>query len=381
MNALTLTDLWLGTLGTIISYTIILVILLLTLLVSFRLLVNRRKIGYLSMMLSLVILIAQYGQLIQFQLYPTPSETAIFIALILKAFAFLLVNIGIFQLYNPTKAKDGIIIVAVIVTMSLVSSTYWYIPGNLEGSQEQITQLQPLGLELFMFVIIFVSFMLVNPRIGQNGKFQLMLTLYFCAHMIYMANKYLFNGSQGALTKLEQLFPMAFHIVLFLFIFERIIEMMQAIYNSSIRDGLTGLYNRKFYYNRVNQHLAQQIMISVIFSDIDNFKKLNDTKGHHMGDQVLKQVAQIAKEVSEPDGICGRYGGEEIVVMVIGNAAETSVIAEKIRARVEAETIVTVSVGFSCYSKGIGADELIKQADEAMYKAKTTGKNKVIAYA
>jgi two-component system cell cycle response regulator len=381
MNALNLSDLWIGTLGTIISYTIIVVILLLTLLVSFRLLVNRRKIGYLSMMLSLVILIAQYGQLIQFQLYPTPNETAVFIALILKASAFLLVNIGIFQLYNPTKAKDGIIIGVICGIMALVAATYWYIPGSFEGSPEQIKQLQPLGLELFMFVIIFISFMLVNPRIGQNGKFQLMLTLYFCSHMIYMTNKYLFNGTQGVLTKLEQLFPMAFHIVLFLFIFERIIEMMQAIYNSSIRDGLTGLFNRKFYYNRVNQHLAQHIKVSVIFSDIDNFKKLNDTKGHHMGDQVLKQVAQIAKEVAEPDGICGRYGGEEIVVMVIGDKDETSEIAEKIRARVEAETIVTVSVGFSCYSKGIGADELIKQADEAMYKAKTTGKNKVIAYA
>lgn len=210
MNALNLSDLWIGTLGTIISYTIIVVILLLTLLVSFRLLVNRRKIGYLSMMLSLVILIAQYGQLIQFQLYPTPNETAVFIALILKASAFLLVNIGIFQLYNPTKAKDGIIIGVICGIMALVAATYWYIPGSFEGSPEQIKQLQPLGLELFMFVIIFVSFMLVNPRIGQNGKFQLMLTLYFCSHMIYMTNKYLFNGTQGFSPSLNNCFPWPF---------------------------------------------------------------------------------------------------------------------------------------------------------------------------
>jgi two-component system cell cycle response regulator len=380
MNALTLSDLWLGTLGSVISYTIISVILLLTLLVSLRLLVNRRKKAYFSIMLSLVILIFQYMQLIQFQLIPNASHTDTFIALILKVTAFGLVNIGIYQLYNPTSAKDRVVIVIVSVLTALVAATYWYIPLWLEGSDEQIRQLQPLGLELYLFVLVFVSFLLVNPRIGQNGKFQFMLTLYFCSHMIYMTNKYLFNGTQGVLTKLEQLFPMAFHVVLFLFILERIIEMMQAIYNSSITDGLTGLYNRKYFYNRVNQHISQEVAVSIIFSDIDNFKKLNDTKGHHMGDQVLKQVAQIAKEEAEPDGICGRYGGEEIVVMAIGSEAETAAMAEKIRARVEAETIVTVSVGFSYSRKSIKTDELIKQADEAMYKAKTTGKNKVVVY-
>jgi diguanylate cyclase (GGDEF)-like protein len=154
---------------------------------------------------------------------------------------------------------------------------------------------------------------------------------------------------------------------------------MQAIYNSSIRDGLTQLYNRKYFYNRVGQHIAARIAISVIFSDIDNFKKLNDTKGHHMGDQVLKQVAGILKEEADQIGICGRYGGEEMVVLVTDTETDPAELAERIRARIEAETIVTVSMGFSRYRKNVTADELIKQADEAMYKAKTSGKNKVVA--
>ncbi|ULL14684.1 GGDEF domain-containing protein [Paenibacillus sp. H1-7] len=380
MNDLTFSDLWLGTLGTIISYTMIISILLVTLLASVRLLLSRRKIGYFSLMLSLIILIIQYAQLIAFEFTETQSDTSTFIALLLKVVSFLLVNTGIYQLYNPTKWKDTIVFIVCSAATVFVAVSYWYIPVWLQGSGDQVLLMQPLGMELFLFLLIFVSFILINPRIGQNGKYQLMLTLYFCSHMIHMANMYLFGSSQIVLTKFEQLIPMAFHLVLFLFIFERIIEIMQAIYNSSITDGLTKLYNRKYFYNRVSQHIAQQLKVSVIFSDIDNFKKLNDTKGHHMGDLVLKQVAQIVKEEAEPIGVCGRYGGEEMVVLVTDTEVDTAELAERIRARVEAETIVTVSMGFSHFRKNITADELIKQADEAMYKAKTSGKNKVVAF-
>ncbi|MFD0678172.1 MULTISPECIES: GGDEF domain-containing protein [unclassified Paenibacillus] len=379
MNGLRLEDLWLGTLGAVVSYLIISVILLLTLLVSIRLLMTRRKIGYFSIMLSLIILMAQHYQLIYFELTHSTSDSAFYWAMMLKLFSFLLVNLGVYQLYNPTRLRDGIVFILCFAVTALFSLSYWYIPEWLQGSSDQIRLLRPLGIELFLFVLIFVSFLLVNPRIGQNIKYQLMLTLYFCTHMIHMANSYVFGGVQTVLTKLEQIIPMVFHIVLFLFIFERVIELMQAIYNSSIRDGLTQLYNRKYFYNRVRQHIEGRIQVSVLFSDIDNFKKLNDTKGHHMGDQVLKQVANIIKEETDQIGICGRYGGEEMVVLVTDTETDASKLAERIRARIEAETIVTVSMGLSRYSKNVTADELIKQADEAMYKAKTSGKNKVVA--
>jgi len=381
MNALTLSDLWLGTLGAVISYTVILTILFLTLITAFRLLVSRRKIAYFSIMISLLILIIQYFQLVSFQLTQEQSSAAHFTALLLKVLSFVFVNVGVYQLYNATKLKDSLVILMFMIITALVSLTYWYMPDWIQGSADQVRLMQPLGMELYLFLLIFVSFLLVNPRIGQNGKYQLMLTFYFCSHMLHMANLYLFNDRQPIITKFEQWIPTAFHVVLFLFIFERVIEIMQAIYNSSITDALTKLYNRKYFYNRVNQHVAQQIAVTVIFSDIDNFKKLNDTKGHHMGDLVLKQVAQIVKEECESVGICGRYGGEEMVILVTDTEVDASELAERIRARVESETIVTVSMGYSYYRKNITADELIKQADEAMYKAKTSGKNKVVAYA
>ncbi|MCZ8512125.1 GGDEF domain-containing protein [Paenibacillus filicis] len=379
MTTPTFSDFVFGPYGSVFIYGMLMVIILMTSLVSFRLLMNRRKIGYLSMIVSLIILLVQYGQLIRQALSPSIDDTAVFTALLVKVLAFVLVNIGLYQLYNATRTRDFVVFAFFGGITALVSMTYWYAPNWLEGSEEQMRLLKPLGLELYLFLLLFLSFLLVNPRIGQNGKYQLMLTVYFAGHIVHMANVYLFDGKQRYLGLLEQTVPFVFHIVLFLFIFERVIEIMQAIYNSSITDGLTKLYNRKYFYNRVQQCINQQTPVSIIFSDIDNFKKLNDTKGHHMGDQVLKQVAHIMKEEAEDSGLCGRYGGEEMVVLVTDPDESAGELAERIRARVQEETIVTVSMGYSSYKKGLGADELIKKADEAMYQAKTSGKNKVVA--
>ncbi|UUZ93925.1 GGDEF domain-containing protein [Paenibacillus sp. P25] len=368
-----------GPYGSVFLYSMLIVTILMTLLVSFRFLMNRRKIGYLSMIVALFIMLAQYGEQIRQVLQPSHSDPAAYAALLLKTLAFVLTNIGIYQLYNATRARDMAVILFFTAVTVLVSLSYWYAPLWLSGSAEQMKLLKPLGMELYLFVLLFLSFLLVNPRIGQNGKYQLMLTVYFVSHTLHMANVYLFDGDQPALALLEETLPFLFHTVLFLFMVERVIEIMQAIYNSSITDGLTRLYNRKYFYNRVRQCVSQKEPVSVIFSDIDNFKKLNDTKGHQMGDQVLKQVAHIMKEEAEEFGLCGRYGGEEMVVLVTDPEADAAELAERIRARVEAETIVTVSMGLCRLKKGFTADESLRRADEAMYQAKTSGKNKVIA--
>ncbi|MEK8126291.1 GGDEF domain-containing protein [Paenibacillus filicis] len=366
--------------GTLWIHSMLTVIIVMTMLLSIRLLLSRRKIGYFSMVVALGITLAQYMQLIGRAWAPEAGDVQTFIELTLKVLAFVMINIGIFQLYNPTRKRDSAVMILFFLLTAAACSTYWLAPYWLESSGVQTKLLRPLGLELYLFLLLFVSFLLINPRIGQNGKYQAMLTVYFITHTLHMANLYIFDNRQPFLNLLEQIVPFVFHIILFLFIFERIIEIMQAIYTSSITDGLTKLYNRKYFHGRLTQAIQQRLPVSVIFSDIDNFKKLNDTKGHHMGDQVLKQVAQIVKEETEDTGICGRYGGEEMVVMIIDASTAPDELAERIRARVESETIVTVSMGHSKLKKGIGPDELVKQADEAMYKAKTTGKNKVVGW-
>ncbi|NEN84681.1 GGDEF domain-containing protein [Paenibacillus elgii] len=380
MNNQTIWDLIFGPTGSIFTHSMLIVIIVMTFLVSFRLLLSRRKIGYFSMIIALFILFVEHAQLIEKTLAHDVTPLQEFIALLIKVLAFVMLNIGIYQLYNPTRKRDIFVFAFFILLTAAVSVSYWFAPVWLQGSEDQSKLLRPLGMELYLFLLLFMSFLLVNSRIGQNGKYQLMLTVYFTTHTIHMANVYLFDSKQIVLKFLEQTIPFVFYIVLFLFIFERVIEIMQAIYNSSITDGLTKLYNRKYFYNRVTQYVQQRAPVSVIFSDIDNFKKLNDTKGHHMGDQVLKQVAQIVKEETEDSGICGRYGGEEMVVLVTDPEVDAAGLSERIRSRVETETIVTVSMGYSMLKKGVNAEELIKQADEAMYKAKTTGKNKVVGF-
>lgn len=97
---------------------------------------------------------------------------------------------------------------------------------------------------------------------------------------------------------------------------------------NSIKDPLTNLYNKGFLFRKTEQLIKQQ-PISIIFIDIDNFKTLNDTKGHDYGDQVLCQVGMVLKEVLENKGYFCRFGGEEMVgILIDGNAIK---VAEQYR--------------------------------------------------
>lgn len=360
-------------------YSMLLVIVLLTWILSFRLLVTRRKIGYLSMVVALVLLFSEYVMIIRAAFIPNQSEVMDFALLLLKLLSFIMMNAGIYQLYNTTRKRHAFVFMLICAGAVLVSISYWKLPMELAGEGEQLELLRPLGMELYFFVLIFLSFMLINPRIGQNGKYQLMLTAFFIMQTLHMADMYLIEQAAPVFIWAELTALFVTHIVLFLFIFERIIEIMQAIYQSSITDTLTGLYNRNWLYKQTRAAISQGQHAAILFSDIDNFKKLNDQKGHHAGDAALKNVARIMIEEAEDIGYGCRYGGEELVVLVTDASQDAEELAERIRSRVEEESGVTVSMGVSIVKKGMTAEQLIKKADEAMYQAKTTGKNKVVA--
>ncbi|MNI01931.1 putative diguanylate cyclase YcdT [compost metagenome] len=367
-------------LAPVISYLMISVMLAMMLVVSIRLFLNRRKKGYLTMTLSLIILITHYILLVYFTSSGINSTLSTYLIVMLRVMSFILVNMGVYQLYNPTRAKQYMFIYSLILIGLFISLLHFYIPVLYQGPAEQIRLLQDIGTDLYLFILILVCFYVVSPYIGQQYKYNLGLVLFFFNHVAYVINTYIYAGIQPYLTLFTYIAPIAFYFMLFLILFDRVVELMQAIYHSSITDGLTGLFNRKYFFNRVHQYVVRQLQVYVLFSDIDNFKKLNDTKGHQMGDVVLKQVAQIMKEEAEEFGVAGRYGGEEMVLLITDPDVKMEALAEKVRARIETETIVTVSIGYSKFKNGVNAEQLIKQADEAMYKAKTTGKNKVVKY-
>ncbi len=148
-----------------------------------------------------------------------------------------------------------------------------------------------------------------------------------------------------------------------------------------ISDALKGLFNRFYLYTTVTLLINENKVISVIFFDLDNFKKLNDTRGHEEGDKALKAVASILKEEAEEVGIAGRYSGEEMVILVDDPDVDIDTFAERIRERIEDETIVTASMGYSTIVDGDSTDSLIKKADKAMYVSKMSGKNRVHGFA
>ncbi|MBT6177290.1 MAG: diguanylate cyclase [Deltaproteobacteria bacterium] len=165
----------------------------------------------------------------------------------------------------------------------------------------------------------------------------------------------------------------------------------ETIYNMTITDGLTEVANRRKLEEFLERELAGAIRhkrpLSVAVIDADHFKAVNDNFGHIAGDYVLRRLAHVIQGVIRKDELLARYGGEEfVIVMPESTLQQASVLAEKVRKLIEEtkfhfeeHTIpVTVSVGVANhYSKLQDVDAFIKAADEALYRAKETGRNRV----
>lgn len=154
------------------------------------------------------------------------------------------------------------------------------------------------------------------------------------------------------------------------------------------KDGLTGLLNRTYILKRLEVELARcyygKLPLVFMMLDLDYFKKVNDTYGHMIGDQVLIQGTALFQEKIGRLGYVGRYGGEEFCAILANkNEAEGAQIAETIRQAFEAESFtdekikVTVSIGVCIVTSELDNQKVIEQADRLLYEAKNTGRNKV----
>ncbi|MMZ47745.1 Response regulator PleD [compost metagenome] len=296
---------------------------------------------------------------------------------VLEASAFVLINAAVFQLYRKLKRAQTwtLLLLGALLILPVIAWTAGLLPAWISAAKL-------VGFTLFYRVLVLIlSLVFITPRIGQPKKYVAGLSMYLLwLGYLWLRNDIPEEAGRSNTVLYMSFLPLLYYTTLFLILFERIVELLQRIYRSSITDGLTGLYNRKYFSGRLRRYMDQGIRVSVIFCDIDNFKKLNDTQGHARADEVLKQVAQIMEEELDEIGLTGRYGGEELVAMVVDRRAKVAQVAERIRERVAEESIVTISVGHSTAKKEINPDELVKQADQAMYISKTTGKNKVTAY-
>lgn len=166
-------------------------------------------------------------------------------------------------------------------------------------------------------------------------------------------------------------------------------------YEHSVKDGKTGLYNHNFFMNRLTEEISRSQRVkrafSIIIMDIDHFKHFNDTYGHLVGDEVIIQIAELLKVTLRDMDIISRFGGEEFTVLLPEtNNREAANAAERIRKAIEALEIphngeflkVTLSLGVSSfnYHETCNVDELINRADEALYKSKEGGRNRVTVH-
>ena len=179
---------------------------------------------------------------------------------------------------------------------------------------------------------------------------------------------------------------------------ERTAELAEAnrrLEQLAITDGLTGLYNHRYFHERLQSEVERSHRsghpLSLLMIDVDHFKLYNDRNGHPAGDAVLRGVAAILAEGRRLNDVVARYGGEEFTILLVdtpGTAAAT--LAEALRRRVEEKAFdqaadqpggrLTISLGVAtCPEHAKTAAELVQAADTALYRAKNAGRNRVDA--
>ncbi len=172
-------------------------------------------------------------------------------------------------------------------------------------------------------------------------------------------------------------------------------ENLEVVRTESLTDPLTTLSNRKFFEDSIVRMIEEcknkDMPLSVILTDIDHFKKFNDTFGHLTGDQVLRLVAMAMKNNVKGQDVAARYGGEEFVVLLpktaltaavtVADHIRRAVMGKELMRRSTGETLgrVTISLGVATWHKGDTVASLLERADNCLYAAKHAGRNCVVA--
>lgn len=171
-------------------------------------------------------------------------------------------------------------------------------------------------------------------------------------------------------------------------------RMENKLRNLAITDPLTGARNRRYFLDRGKEELSRSLRygtpLCLLLLDVDYFKNVNDSFGHEAGDEVLKQLVFKARKVLRETDLFARFGGEEFAALLMQTGQQDAVLtAERLRAAVQTMPLpqigptfsITISIGVALFDAEVGTiEELIKRADQAMYRAKEQGRNCVVLY-
>lgn len=263
-----------------------------------------------------------------------------------------------------------------------------------------------MKLILFFFTIILftyanenkeeTSFVKINKNIDYQKKILLMQSQKINEkeeelknikkdyHLLILKTKEL----EKNLIKKEYIVFILLILFFSLLIFVRIILKENKLYKKlSQIDVLSGLFNRRFMINRIEEEISKynrtETPFSILLIDIDYFKEVNDQYGHQKGDLVIKKISKLMNEYSRKTDICARWGGEEFIILATNtNLMGAWELAETLRQVVEKNNFeikipLTISIGISTYIQGQAQEMVLKSADEKLYKAKENGRNRV----
>ena len=339
---------------------------------------------------------------------------------IVKLSALLFSGVAFFKSYFDNKfvlsnTKSFYTSLSCIILVLLLSLLYiaWTFPTDKKNNLKYNKYIQ--FVEAFMFTIIFFTAILISGGYESSYKFLFLFIIITatiqsgmkhgimiaCISSVIILAIDIFGVHSGEVNSyfendliLVGLFiltawPLGFYVK----IEGEHIEELKRLVNE---DGLTGLYNHRFFHDELSKKILscekEQKPVSMIFMDIDYFKHYNDLYGHQKGDEVLKSIGLILKSSVRKTDIVARYGGEEFAIALTNTIEEDAInIAESIRSKIE-ETYfegeenqpngkITVSIGVSIYPYKAKNDvELIKSADDALYRAKFFNKNRVETY-
>ena len=170
---------------------------------------------------------------------------------------------------------------------------------------------------------------------------------------------------------------------------EQLTEFAEKLRYEASHDSMTKMLNRAYFFSKMEERISSGRENALLLIDADHFKKINDEFGHQKGDVALEQIASILRSFTKRDDLLGRIGGEEFAILLPGKSeAEAVVVAEMIRSEIEQTEFMprpdinhrlSVSIGLVMVVSANTGHEM-KKADQALYKAKESGRNKVVAH-
>lgn len=341
---------------------------------------------------------------------------------IVKVSSLLFIGIILFKMINDDSEKINeltsrlsYLMTAVTIPVSIVILSYcfWIFSDKSKFRQKYGKILEKIEISFIMMIytfIIYISgayeseykflylFLIITTTIQSGMKEGIAVSLSSSLVILIMdlmmvsenvVNKYFENDLILAGVFILTAWPLGFYVK----IEGEHIKQLEKLAN---QDGLTGLYNHRYFFEVLDKEISKAVKnkesVGMIFIDLDYFKNYNDLYGHQKGDYLLKALGDLVSKNIEQNHIACRYGGEEFAI-IMPEADEKSVrkTAENLRRIIEETKFegeenqpngkVTASIGVSIFpEKAIDATELIKNADDALYRAKFLNKNRVEVY-